>query len=355
MKKNHPTNDKPTLINSILKFRSKPLIRPGQGNQLSDNHSIQTRSNYTIAGTLLLLHTVLYLLADLLLQNLPELSSILYSDSIRSFAISGLATQGFLILLPVLIVMVVFHTSASNIIGDRPLPGTILLSFVTGIPAAAVFQGLNNLLIYQLLRMGWQIPVVTTPYSFNTNIIWSAPLSIKAVIIIVSALLPAIAEELMFRGVIQGSLAGRSRVAVIIFWQAVAFMLFHLDPLFILPPFMTGLLLGYLRHKSQSLLAPIVCHISLNISLLVLNPLLPRFTKSLLEISSETTRSLLYASLIASCIAAVALVPLIFIIGHQYKSPTPAKVRNLLFPGDWKLILAMSIMIVTIIIRYYNS
>ena len=92
MKKNHPTNDKPTLINSILKFRSKPLIRPGQGNQLSDNHSIQTRSNYSIAGTLLLLHTVLYLLADLLLQNLPELSSILYSDSIRSFAISGLAT-----------------------------------------------------------------------------------------------------------------------------------------------------------------------------------------------------------------------------------------------------------------------
>ena len=350
MKKNH-NSDKRALQNFIL-AKAKPRIR---GSDFGQSGSQTILANYSHAGTLLLLHTVFYLLIDLLIQNSAAVRNILGANTLPSFAISGLLTQGLLILLPTILIILIFRIDPVIVAGDKPRAGTIILAMAAGIPAAAVFQGLNNLVIYTLVRAGWQLPASTTPYVFSTDVIWNAPWNIKLVILIISAFLPAFAEELMFRGVIQGSLINRSRITVVIFWQAAAFTLFHLDPLFILPPLLAGLMLGYLRHKSQSLLPPIICHISLNISLMLLNPLLPRLTKSMLEISTETTQSLFYASLISSCIAAVALVPLLVIISN-YGSYTPTEKNPLrLFPGDWKLAFALLIMLITIGFSYFNG
>ncbi|NLW11077.1 MAG: CPBP family intramembrane metalloprotease [Clostridiaceae bacterium] len=350
MKKNHDPGKR--SLQKIIMAKAKPRIR---GTGIDQDKSEASIANYSHAGTLLLLHTVFYLLADLLIQNSPAIRRVLYSNSLSSFAASGLLTQGMLILLPTILIILIFRIDPAIIAGGRPRAGTIILALAAGIPAAAVFQGLNNLLVYFLIRTGWQLPASTTPYVFSTDIIWSAPWNIKLVILIISAFLPAFAEELMFRGVIQGSLASRSRMAIVIFWQAAAFTLFHLDPLFILPPLLAGLMLGYLRYKSQSLMPPIICHISLNISLMLLNPLLPRLTKSMLEISTETTQSLFYASLISSCIAAVALVPLLVIIGNYSSYTGQEKKRLRLFPGDWKLALALIIMLLTIGVSYFNS
>lgn len=350
MKKNYDAG-KRTLQNIIM-AKAKPRVR---GSGVDQSSSRSNLANYSHAGTLLLLHTVFYLLIDLLIQNSSAVRRLLNANTLPSFAISGLLTQGLLILLPTILIVLLFRIDPIIVTGDKPRAGTIILALAAGIPAAAVFQGLNNLLIYALVKTGWQLPVSTTPYVFSTDMIWSAPWNIKLVILIISAFLPAFAEELMFRGVIQGSLASRSRITIVIFWQAAAFTLFHLDPLFILPPLLAGLMLGYLRYKSQSLLPPIICHISLNISLMLLNPLLPRLTKSMLEISTETTQSLFYASLISSCIAAVALVPLFAIISNYKNYTTTEKKPLRLFPGDWKLAFALIIMLITIGFSYFGG
>ena len=72
--------------------------------------------------------------------------------------------------------------------------------------------------------------------------------------------LAPIVEELIFRGVI---FSGFQRIYPsfwAIFFSALLFALFHLNPWQLLPTFFLGLLLGYVRLRSGSLLAAIFTH-----------------------------------------------------------------------------------------------
>jgi len=138
-------------------------------------------------------------------------------------------------------------------------------------------------------------------------------------------------------------------------WQAIAFALFHADPLFLLPPFLTGLLLAFIRHQCGRLWPAMLTHFSLNLSLIALTPLLPRLTQSMLLDQSQHTTSLLYASLIAACIAAVGLIPLIILIANLKPEGKQYKKKFVVFPGDWKFALAIVLLIVTIMLTYSVS
>ncbi len=80
------------------------------------------------------------------------------------------------------------------------------------------------------------------------------------------------AEELLFRGLIAGSLSRRLSLGWANLWQAVIFLLPHL-PVAFLAPEMRGYLiiffagayfLGWLRIKSGSILGPWLIHATLN-------------------------------------------------------------------------------------------
>jgi membrane protease YdiL (CAAX protease family)/ABC-type Na+ efflux pump permease subunit len=74
------------------------------------------------------------------------------------------------------------------------------------------------------------------------------------------AFAPAICEELLFRGALQG-LTGRSlRPAVAVALTALAFGLFHTSLFRILPTAALGLLFGTARVRSNSLLVPMLMH-----------------------------------------------------------------------------------------------
>ena len=87
---------------------------------------------------------------------------------------------------------------------------------------------------------------------------------------IVIALLPAIGEELVFRGVLVRALAVRSAILAIVV-SAVVFSAYHLDPPQMAGTFPLGLALGVLAVRSHSIVPGMVTHFLNNAVVLVLS------------------------------------------------------------------------------------
>jgi CAAX protease family protein len=85
--------------------------------------------------------------------------------------------------------------------------------------------------------------------------------------LIVLALLPAISEELVFRGVLARSLTRFPIVAVVV--SAALFSLYHLVPAQMLGTFPLGLALGLLAVRSGSIVPGMIAHLLNNATVLV--------------------------------------------------------------------------------------
>jgi len=303
-----------------------------------------------LGGTLLLIHAILAMTAVLLRRSWPPFDGLVGDSTLNAYVLSGLIMQGGLIFLPTLLIIITRRVSSGDILGGKAKAGSLILSLTAGIPAAVVFQGLNNLLIYGLVRSGIRLPAASAAFDAGSSL-FSRPLPVLLLIIMISVLIPSLVEELMFRGVILASLTSGGATASAIILQAAAFAVFHGEPLFILPPFLAALLLALIRRNSDSLLPAILMHISLNFSLLALAPLLPTLTVDYLSTGGNESLSLLYASLIAAFVAAVALVPLIVLITSQ-PARRPAHARLHFWPADWKFALAFLLLIATMIVEF---
>ena len=86
-----------------------------------------------------------------------------------------------------------------------------------------------------------------------------AALELSAVILIV-AVVPAIVEELLFRGLIQKIFERLMSPVVSAVLAGTIFGLFHVNPFEIVPLVGLGVFFGLLRYRSQSLLVPITAH-----------------------------------------------------------------------------------------------
>lgn len=79
--------------------------------------------------------------------------------------------------------------------------------------------------------------------------------------LLIIAVLPAIGEELLFRGIVQNAFMGRlHNPHVAIFIAAFIFSAFHLEILGFIPKFLIGIILGYSYYVTQSLWVPILLH-----------------------------------------------------------------------------------------------
>ena len=80
------------------------------------------------------------------------------------------------------------------------------------------------------------------------------------VTLVVLALLPAIAEELMFRGLLARGLATRMHAIWAILISAAAFGLYHVIPIQMIPTFLLGLGLGVMAVRGDSIVATMLAH-----------------------------------------------------------------------------------------------
>jgi len=126
--------------------------------------------------------------------------------------------------------------------------------------------GLNHLLT---LYGAWQDRIFPTPEIlralFDGLFVYRGPLDFAA-LLAVFALLPAVCEEMLFRGFLQGGLTRLlERPAMGVIASALVFGLFHLDPWRFVGITVLGLFLGSLRCVTGSLVPAVVAHASNNV------------------------------------------------------------------------------------------
>lgn len=78
--------------------------------------------------------------------------------------------------------------------------------------------------------------------------------------LLASAAMPAVFEELMYRGVILQRLRAVSSLPMALAVQAAMFATMHMDPVYVLPHFVFGLLAGFLRTAARALWPCLLMH-----------------------------------------------------------------------------------------------
>ena len=124
----------------------------------------------------------------------------------------------------------------------------------------------------------WQPPMApfmgkASPQHAFVGLGWSVPAVVMA--LLYGAVQTGFVEELVFRGLIAGSLARRLPLAWANLLQALIFMLPHLLLLKTMPQmwmllplvFVLALVMGWIRVKSSSILGPWLVHATLNITM----------------------------------------------------------------------------------------
>jgi membrane protease YdiL (CAAX protease family) len=129
---------------------------------------------------------------------------------------------------------------------------------------AFVFVGIASAYFWALERLG--VPVISATATF-TEAGWP-----PWIMFLLASAMPAVFEELAFRGVIQSSLERvlNARDAWLI--QAALFSILHLSPLMFPSHFLMGLCFGYMRRRSRSIYPGMLLHACWN-ALVVLKAL----------------------------------------------------------------------------------
>ncbi len=81
-----------------------------------------------------------------------------------------------------------------------------------------------------------------------------------AFVFFIIAIIPAVSEEVMFRGYIQKSFELKMKPFTAALITAIFFGLYHFNPYGIIPLILLGLFFGYAAYKSNSIIVPMVLH-----------------------------------------------------------------------------------------------
>jgi membrane protease YdiL (CAAX protease family) len=187
-----------------------------------------------------------------------------------------LLSQMLFIAGPALLAVRWFYLDRSAVIPFSTVPSRVLLATVLGT------LGLNHLLT---LAMLWQESVFPQPRILRAlleNFLdYRSGLDLGLILLLAAGVVP-VCEEILFRGFLQSGLirlleSGPKGIIA----GAVVFAGFHMDPWRFLATLALGLFLGYLTHRSGSLIPAIAAHALNNLLAITLtdrgtgDPLLP--------------------------------------------------------------------------------
>ena len=154
--------------------------------------------------------------------------------------------------------------SASNLEKQFTVKKSVSLSFTTILLALIVFFASLNFinLISDLLSRGLSEPSGTVPLSNFFEFIMS---------VITFAVLPAVCEELLFRGLIFNGLKNKFNVSLSVIFSALIFALIHFSIFQTVYQFLIGIVLALLVHFTGSILFSMLFHFVNNFTIVLIS------------------------------------------------------------------------------------
>ncbi len=201
---------------------------------------------------------------------------------ITSLRLMTIAGQLLFILLPALVFGRVIFGNVSKVIYTKIPKWSEVALFTGGIiiltPLLQVYLYIQNYFIEQLAASySFVNSIKSFLDSLNElmekllgNLIAADTLPDMLLVIFVVAVIPAIAEETMFRGYIQRSFGYKFKPATAALITAIFFGLYHMEPYSLIPLITLGFYFGYSSYKSKTLLIPIFLHFLNNFSAIVM-------------------------------------------------------------------------------------
>jgi CAAX protease family protein len=200
-------------------------------------------------------------------------------DSLRLMTMAG---QILFILLPALLFSRWVYGDVSDIISLK-LPNWIeMFIFSAGIliltPLLQTYMFLQNFLVEHLASSYKFINTIKSLFdSLNalvektySNLMKADSIPEMMLVIIVIAAVPAVCEEVMFRGYIQKSLGFKVKPFWAALITAIFFGFYHFNPYGLLPLICLGLYFGFAAYISNSLVVPIFLHFLNNFGAVIL-------------------------------------------------------------------------------------
>ena len=204
------------------------------------------------------------------------------SAPVNSLRLMTMAGQILFILLPALLFSKWIYGDVSDIISVKMPEWIELLLFTLGIfiltPLLQSYLYIQNYFIEQLAANSEMVNSVKSFFDTMNELVektYANMLKADSVpemflVILVIAVVPAIAEEVMFRGYIQRSFEFKIKPVWAALLTAVFFGLYHFNPYGLLPLITLGFYFGFAAYISKSLIVPMFLHFVNNFGAIML-------------------------------------------------------------------------------------
>jgi membrane protease YdiL (CAAX protease family) len=308
---NQPETENPSEIKNVSELPSPyPLISPVAAAFLG------------LIGGFILYQFVGGLLTVLLFGFDLEAAPV---NGIRFITIIG---QLLFIFLPAIFFSKWIYGDISKIISIRLPHWKELLLFVLGIliltPLLQSYLYIQNYLIEQWAQSSEFINSIKFMFDSLNELIEKtfgnllrADNFIEVLLVIITiSIIPAICEEVMFRGYIQKSFSFKFKPHIAALLTAIFFALYHFNPYGLIPLALIGFYLGFAAYSSQSLIIPIILHFLNNFFAVMLYFIIGDDELFKSNVSDETSldTNILYFMLLL-----IAFIVIIVFIRNYYK------------------------------------
>lgn len=237
---------------------------------------------------------------------IPQSVLVWSKSSLIGFSIINVCRLLICLLLPFVFLVSRYSIGDRNVYGTNPGFGAAIQSILIGVPAMLLFVALHNLFSRFLIIRSVPAPL---PMIFHTTTDTSAEATL--LLFLVGSALPAILEELFFRGLLTGILPGKlwnGKGYVII---ALLFAIYTLNPVDFLAVFLLGVLLGYIRHSLDNVFCAILTRLSMAGSYLLFRSLLPLIDTAAVRTEADLDSASLYIALTALIMGTLIMVPIL--------------------------------------------
>ena len=209
------------------------------------------------------------------------LTFIIFGFNINDAHVNGLRimtmlSQLLFILLPALLFSKWFYNDLNRILKFKAPDYREIILFIIGIfiltPLLQNYVSIQNYFINKMAEVSPFINSIKSLLDSLNKLVensYQNLLSTKTIldaifVLFVVSIVPAVSEEMMFRGFIQSSfeLKLKARWAIVI--TAVFFGLYHFNPYWLVPLIILGLYFGFAAYMSRSIFVPMILHFTNN-------------------------------------------------------------------------------------------